>query len=234
MVRRFRYLTKYPGTYDPKKWGADQSSMPSQHSPVPKAFDPSRNPDMQFQTPQGVPDQSIVRASFDSRPPYAYDFFFEEFWMLGVPLGGAGSSGYVVPLGFNLILREVVIAIYQGNTAAQASILSPFGDWAAIDGVIPPNLNILIDGVQTPSFTVGQVPLWDSFVSDVQVPCFIPIGGGSKLQVILPGYAMNSGVGSNFNTYVHYFGNTLVDSGRNLVNEVGNARPLPVVDVSKS
>jgi len=232
MVRRFRYLTEYPDKFNPAKTGENQSAVPSQHSPVALPFDPSRNPDMQFRLSQTDPDVSIVRASFDSRPPYAYDFFFEDFFIAGIPFNGVGTAGYNVPVGFNLILREIVLSLYPATGAAQ--IISPFGDYDVADGPVPPVLQILINGVQAPTFTVGVVKLYDLFFSDVQVPCFIPVPGGSTVKVNLPGYATDDGVAHGFNTYVHYYGNVLVDTGRNLVNEVGNAKPLPVVDASNA
>jgi hypothetical protein len=230
MVRRFRYLTRYPDKY-PASLPADQSSVPSQRSPVPPAFDPSMNPDMQFEAREGVPDIAIVRATFDSRPPYAYDFFWEDFWFLSIPFNSPTPNGYTVPLGYNLILREITISIYLDGGQP---LISAFGDWAVGgDGVPPPPLQILIDGIQTPNFTAGQVLLYDAFFSDVQVPTFILVPGGSTVVVNLPGITdLSLGVGG-FNTYVHYSGNILVDTGRNLVNEVGNKYPLPVVDTSK-
>lgn len=230
MVRRFRYLSKYPDRYDPKRLGADQSSVPSQHSPVPRAFDPSRNPDMQFQAQEGVPDVSIVRATYDSRPPYAYDFFWEDFWNASVPFNAPAPNGYTVPLGYNLVLRKLnILVVPQGQ-----AVISTFGDWlVGGDGIPPPALQILVNGVQTPNFTVGKVNLYDIFFAEIEVPVFVLVPGGSTVVVNLPGITdLTLGVGG-FNVYVHYSGNVLLDTGRNLVFEIGNKTPLPVVDVSK-
>lgn len=229
MVRRFRYLTRYPDKY-PASLPADQSAVPSQRVRVPPAFDPSMNPDMQFEAREGVPDIAIVRATFDSRPPYAYDFFWEDFWFNSLPFNTPTPNGYTVPLGYNLILRELVISVYPQGQA----LINQFGDWAVGgDGVPPIPLQILIDGIQTPNFTAGRVFLYDIFFSDIQVPTFILVPGGSTVVVNLPGVTdLTLGVGG-FDTYVHYSGNILVDTGRNIVNEVGNKFPLPVVDTSK-
>ena len=65
-------------------------------------------------------------------------------------------------------------------------------------------------------------------ISEVVVPCFVPVAGGSSIKVILPGFATDDGVPHSWDTYVHYFGNMLLSTGRNIEEEIGNADPLPV------
>jgi hypothetical protein len=228
MTARFRRLDRYPSGFS-NSWGNNQSSVPSQNAPVPAAFDPVMKPARMPTPPTGFPSDTIVRATYDSRPLNAYDFFFEEFFLGGTPFNGAGTSGYVVPPGYVLILREIVIAGY--NTGVNSAIMNPFGGWDTADGIIPPFLRILVDGAQTPSFAPGNLQLLDFFITDVQIPCFIPISGGSRLQVILPLFAQDDPAGlgiTPFDTFVHYFGNMLLSTGRDTSAEVGNAEPEPV------
>ena len=229
MVRRFRRLTAYPSGYS-SKLADDQSAVPSQYSPVEPAFDPSHQPDM-IPTPiVGTPDVSIVRHVYDSRPPFTYDFFREDMWLAGVPLNGPLTDGFTVPDGYNSILRKISISVFPNS--ASLPLLTPFGDWDAIDGPVPPQLQLLIDGVQTTTFTIGLVQLFDLVFTDVEFDCFIPIKGGSQFNLVVVGFTDDSVQSHAFNTYVHYYGNTLLSTGRSVFNEVGNQYPQPVIDIN--
>lgn len=222
MVRRFRPTNFYPSGI-PEGLPDNQSSVPSQHSPVSIPFDPSRQPDMQPTKIDSVPDVSIVRAVFDSRPPYAYDFFFENTWQDGVQI----LNPYTVPVGYVLILRKVEISVYSvlEGDLLNSGFMSPFGDIS--NAGLAPTLQILIDNLPAPTWTVGAVTLFDIFTSDVEIETFIPILGGSTIDIKMPGV---TGIGSTtFNVYAHFYGNMLLATGRNLVNEVGNANPQPVI-----
>lgn len=226
MVRRFRTTNAYPANY-PKSLADNQSAVPSQHQHVPDAFDPSRQPDMQPTPIISTLDIAIVRASYDSRPPFAYDFFFENQWINGIQ----GINPYSVPVGYVLMLRKLDISVYPWTAGDLIGIptMSPFGDLDAL--AFDPVLQILIDGAPAPTWTVGQVPLFDIFNSDLELDVFIPILGGSSFDIALTGVTSPDGVATRrFNTYVHFYGNMLLATGRNLVNEVGNKEPLPVIN----
>lgn len=228
MVRRFRTTDHYPSEY-PARLADDQSSVPSQHAVLPPAFDPSDQPDIHPTPAPSVPEASIVRASFDSRPPFAYDFFFEDRSIDQVD-GSTPFSGYVVPIGYVLLLRKVVVSVYPfpSPTGVGNPVMNAWGD---IDINLFPSgvvAQILIDNAQAPDWTIGAVPLFDLFTADVEIDTFIKVLGGSTINFNLNGI---TGLDVKLVTYIHYYGNMLLATGRVLSNEVGNQYPLPVLSV---
>lgn len=231
MVRRFRPYKHYPAGFDASKLAANQSSVPSQHMPVGPAFDPSQQPDMQPTRITSRPDNSDVRFIFDSRPPYAYDFFFENKWRDGIQV----LNPYTVPLGWVLLLKYIAINIYPFGPPdlLTAPTITPFGD--NDDTQFPDvRLEILVDGSPTPYFTVGNVRLFDAFQSELEIPVFVPIQGGSSFDINITNVISSDGIAVTLlNTYVHFSGTMLLSTGRNLVNETGNEYPLPVKAVGE-
>jgi hypothetical protein len=228
MVRRFITTNHYPSGY-PAHLADDQSSVPSQHSETPPAFDPSQQPDIRPTPAPSVPEASIVRAVFDSRPPFAYDFFFEDRSIDQVD-GSTPFTGYVVPLGYLLFLRKVVISLYPftSPTGVGQPVMNAFGDVSINDFPSGVNVQILIDNAPAPDWTIGTVTLFDLFTADVEINTFIKILGGSQINLNLNGI---TGLDAKLVTYVHYYGNMLLSTGRVLSNEVGNQYPLPVIEV---
>jgi hypothetical protein len=229
MVRRFRTTNYYPSGYS-DDLPDNQSGVPSQHSPVPPAFDPSHQPDMVPTPAPSVPEAAIVRAIFDSRPPFAYDFFFEDRSIDQID-GSTPFTGYVVPVGYVLFLRKVVLSMYPFPTPLGVGrpVMNAFGDVSINDfpsGVV---LQLLVDNSPAPDWTIGAVPLFDLFTADVEIPTFIKVLGGSQINLSLGGI---TGLDAKLVTYVHYYGNMLLGTGRTVSNEVGNQYPLPVYEVS--
>lgn len=234
MVRRFRTTRQYPSSY-PSSLPGNQSAVPSQSMDVPDAFDPSHNVDMIPTAPSGVPDMSIVRAVFDSRPPMGTDFFFEDKLLTGI----ARIGGYNVPPGFVLVLRQVCVKIFPhvAIDLVSAVELSPFGsvDYSAASNAIQSDLSILIDGVPAAQFANGNpVRLFDYIFADIEIPCWILADGGTTVKVFMTNVSSADGVTpTEYDAYIQYSGNLLMSTGRNLISEPGNGLPLPVRDVSK-
>jgi hypothetical protein len=225
-IPRFRKFGQYPSGY-PTKLADQQSAVPSQYSEVPPAFDPSMHPDMIPTDPIGVVDQSIVRHVFDSRPPFAYDFFFEDTFQGGVDLLG----GYTVPVGWNLFLRRIILSIYPVTGEVATRTITIFGDLDVL-AFAAPILQILNNGAPASDWTVGQVVLFDVTGADIEIETFVKIKGGNNLNISLSG--ITSPPNPTLNVYVQYYGNMLLSTGRNIVNEVGNQYPQPVIDVDAS
>lgn len=229
MVKRFirtrRPLIDYPAS----RWAAEQSSVPSQYMPVPPPFDPSQQPDLRRGPPPNVVDWGIVRATFDSRPPRAYDFYWQDAFYAGV----SQTNGYTVPIGWILIVRSILVSAFPAPTGDDLHNF-PIDQWGFNNnGAVGNNASfqILIDGSPTPNFTITGglpgIPIFDITSGDVEIPCFVLVGSGSNLNVFVD-LRNISGDNTQYNINVHYYGNLLFATGRAIENEVGNADPAPV------
>lgn len=231
-MRRFPATTPYyPSGFNAEALANNQSPVPSQRSPVPPAFDPSKQPDMMPSAPLYVPAISIVRNSFDSRPVNSYDWYWEDQFRQGPP---SVTSGYNVPNGYILILRELIISAYPAQTADLLNdpVMDPFGNQIPGNQV---NLFININGAGAPSWTqtdpVNMVPvsLFDLFIADLQIETFVLVGSANNLTIEIPGFTSGLG-GTRWNINVKYYGNMLLATGRTLVGEVGNIDPLLIAE----
>jgi hypothetical protein len=233
-MRRFPTSSVYPSGYDEAKMAGEQSSVPSQQSPTPAAFDPSHQPDMTSLPPTSFPSLSIVRASFDSRPVNAYDWYWQDKYAQGVSIKGPGLGflgGYTVPDGYTLILRHLSISVFpNGGEVFVAPLMTPYGD--TDEGAFV-SLFININGAGAPSWTQtdpinqSNVSLFDLFTGEVEIPTFVLIGSGNYLNIAIPTIISADGVAlTKFNTTIRYYGNMILSTGRALVGEVGNTDPL--------
>ena len=222
-----------------------QSDLPG--DPMPRVpFDPSKQPDIRapYRTDYspsltdneaggaGAPTpMSDVRHVFDSRPLMAYDFYWEDFFEDGI----RATPAFTVPDGNVFVLRQLAIEMYPNQSSGGAGFdISPFGDMGTPGaGVTTPKLRILVDDVPTNIWTqygpsgLNGVPLYNAFAGSLVIPTFVIVGPGSTFTIFIPNFIDPAG-GTNCNTYVHYYGNMLLASGRDIVQEAANAKPLPV------
>lgn len=230
MVRRFRTTSQYPNTYS-DSWGNVQSGVPSQNSPVPPPYDPSRQPDLIPTPPFIGNDFSDVRHVFDSRPPMAYDWFFTDKIIQSIYENG----GYTVPDGFILILRRVSVHAYQLVGEALQPTLTQFGDTDFVTLGWTPELRITVNNNPVTTWTVnnsgnfGGVPLYDLFGAGTDIDTFVLVDGGQTVNVEIPPITDPAQplISDSFAVTVQYYGNMLLSKGRTLPNEVGNDTPIP-------
>lgn len=206
------------------------------------------NPD---QGPQLPDDLADVRHVWDARPPNAYDIWFEDRFQGSGNNNTAGVfgptlGGYRVPDGYNLFLRKMNISVWA-NPFAIAAIGATNQAWAPntlFQLEFTPKLSVLVDGAATPFFTAANsfpiidpnfpppgIPLMFPTMHDYEIPCFIPVAGGSVVTAnfVIDGPGATN-VPDNFIFFVQYHGNLISDTGRSLSNEVGNSDPLPVIN----
>jgi hypothetical protein len=207
--------------YDPAKRAAVQSSVPSQEMPVPPPFDSIRQPDIQS-IPPNVIDFSLVQSVYDARPPKGFDFFWEDAFLVGI----SQTNGYTVPPGYVLVLKQIFLATYPAFTVDDHHNHSIDVYGASFDE--PGAFNLLIDGQSCQQFTLSQgqpgVILFDIGSSDVQIDCYVVVAQGQNINIRIPTYTDDDST----NVLVHYYGNYLLATGRNILNEPGNPRPILV------
>lgn len=225
MVRKFPTTPYYPSAFDSRKLSANQSAVPSQYSPVPPPFDPSAHPDIHSVPPEVI-EIGIVRASFDSRLPRSFDFFWEDKFNAGI----SQSNGYTVPPGYMIILRKLIVTAYpiQTNDNLHTWGVDQYG-FDGVDNIADaPALRLLVDGSNSTTFplTLGfrGIPLYDLFSSDIEIPLFTLIAQNQQFTIQIPDVTDDV----TTSVLVHYYGNYIYATGRNLVNEVGNPDPLLV------
>lgn len=228
MVRRFPTYPRYPNKFN-RSIADDQSAIPSQHHEVPPPFDPSMHPEMIPTPPPQEPILSIVRHSFDSRPPNAVDFFWEDAFLAGVSL----TDGFDVPAGYICIIRKITLSFYPvvGNEALGPSpSLDIYGnDTSQLF------MTILVDGAGTTNWTpntqgLGGVPILNAGAADTEFECFILVDQQQNFTIQIPDATDSLGT----NVYVHYYGNMLLASGRSLNAEVGNKDPSLVTTMTEA
>lgn len=218
MVKKFRRFYR----------SMPQSPVPSQQFKTPKIYDPTFQPDMTAfqQAPKArAPTSSIVRYVFDSRPPFAYDWFWEERRSIDVP----DNVPYTVPTGYVLLLRHLTLSVNPG--VGSNNHINPWGGNNRAFAFLP-FLQILVNGAATPWFTQQSgpsatqgVPLVDLLQSDTDIDCFVLVEGGQTLTVSVSNI-------SSFVLHTHYYGNMLLSQGRPVTQEVGNSEAEPVAIVS--
>lgn len=223
---RFPMTPFYPSGFNQRMLADNQSPVPSQNVPVPPPFKLAMQPDLPS-VPPDVVDLSIVRATYDSRPPRAYDFFWEDEFLAG----NSQTDGYTVADGWILILRQIQIATFLTTTndnLHNANFLVDQYGFLNEDLATAPRFQLIVDGIPTPFFTptqgIGGVPLFDLWGADTTIPCFTLVGQGSNVTIKIPGVTDDD----TCNVLVHYFGNLLFATGRNILNEVGNPDPEPI------
>lgn len=248
-----------------------QSSMPSQDESVAVSgtpFSPVNQPDVRqpFKTlignlpvagdpdtgtPSAPRELADVRHVWDTRPPNAFDIWFEDRFQSNgnnnAPGGlfGPTLGGYRVPVGYNLFLRHMTVSAWVNPFFALAGgTNTAWAPNAFFQLEFAPQMSVFVDGVatpfwtavtdfpnQTPAFPIGGVPLMFPTMHDYEIPCFIPVGGGSIVTAnfAIPSFPLpNTNAIDNFIFFVQYHGNLVRDTGRMLTNEVGNEEPLPV------
>ncbi len=238
---RFIKRRRYPKQFPRQPLADNQSPVPSQYSPVPLPFVgggigvggipnvPGIGTAIDL-VPTGPPDYteySIVRNVFDSRPPGAFDWFWEDAWLAGVNQRG----GYTVPNSYVLFVRSIVLAAYPVLTGD--NLHNNFIDAYGNDTSGPFDFFVTINGASAATFTPttnqGPVRLFDLFSSDVEIPCFILLDAGQNLTVSIPGVtSLATSVTTSLT--VQYYGNLLQKTNRNLIEEVGNFDPDLVVE----
>jgi hypothetical protein len=187
---------------------------------------------------------SFTRAVFDSRPPNAYDWYFNDKWA-NVPEGSGFElpypasilGGFTVPAGYIAIIRELEFSIFETPDLIDGQLSVPVevtGDNTFNTTAEVVMLRMLVDGVPTPYWTpsipgVRGVPIWEAFFAEVRIPMFIPVDTGQTVtaQIAVPSI-WDDGV--LFNIYAAYHGNLLPETGRILTAEYGNDRPAPVIE----
>lgn len=232
-IPRFRRSPFYPIGFDPRKLNADQSPVPSQYSPTPWPFDPSKHPDLKS-APPNILELCQVRATFDSRLPRSFDFWWNDLFLQGV----SQSNGYQCPPGYVIIIRKMIINIFPAELADEATphdyTLDKYGHSVDILDNIP-KLQIIVDGANSPFFTftgnypatVGGIPLYDFYTTEFVIPCFILINQNQNFSIQIPLITDNDTV----NVTVEYYGNYIYATGRNLPNEIGNPDPAIVEEI---
>lgn len=221
-VRRFPTSTTYPNRFN-RSIGDDQSAIPSQHSPVPPPFDPSIHPDMIPTPPPQEPVLSIVRHTFDSRPPNAVDFFWEELFLAGV-----SSGQYIVPQGYVVIIRKIAVSVFlrDTNDGLHNQAITVYGESAGANAGGTEHMQIMVDGVPTSFWTLdtqgqGGVLFLEGIAQELEFDCFVLINQGETFALRITNVTDDP----TANVHVHYYGNQLLATGRNLNSEVGNYDP---------
>ena len=245
MVRRFPYLGNYPDRYSPQRPG-ELTDLPSQQNPVPPPFDPSQHPDTIKQPPPLQLDLSIVRYVMDSRPPFAWDFYWQEFNLDtggNVPIVGGQiqqTVGYNVPDGYTLLLRSVGVEFDTIETQNATFLAGPLNDFGTVNPGLWPlmSLQCLVNNSAAQGWppqsttannqtVAGGIPLPDIYTDDIEVPCFIVVPGGSNVRAqIKPSFAGFDPSTNNALICFSYHGTMLFSTGRETYREVGNADPL--------
>lgn len=248
MVRRFRRITRYPGSIPPDL-SAAQSPIPSQNESTPLPYDPRLLPDMHRTPPQGEPFQgSDVRAVYDSRFPNSFDMYWTDWWRSGVNQ----FNGFNVPLGYTLVVRKLEIELLQSANnptllpATPLTLITPWGGPDIDSGLdAMPTLIALIDGASAPTFTpfnsavpfapplTGGVPVPQLLAHSITVDCFILVAENQNFQIGILPYTLfdNSlfpaGV-TGMDVIASYTGNLILSTGRQTIEEIGNGTPEPV------
>jgi hypothetical protein len=241
-----------------------QSPVESQDHPQAPAFNPARQPDMKppirtTQRPfmqQGsdpataalTPDQlTDIRHIFDSRPLYAFDWYWEEQFYTGI----RQAQAFQVPDGFTYVLRQVGIEIMRQSFNAAGESGFELSEWGSIEvdldsqSQLIPKLQILVDGIPTPQWTpysqvldpttgdrMQGVPLFTALNSMVQIETFVIVPAGSTITIFVPDFISpdsNPPTFFEFSTYVQYQGVALQTQGSDPRLDIANQTPLPVV-----
>jgi hypothetical protein len=248
MVRRFRNIQRYPGTI-PQNMSAAQSPVPSQNVETPLPYDPKLIPDMHRVPPQGEQYQgSDVRAVYDSRFPNTIDWYWTDWWRSGLNQ----FNGFNCPLGYTMVVRKLQIELFQSANnptllpATPLTLVTPWGGPDIDSGLdAMPTLVALIDGASSPTWTpfnsavpfqpplTGGVPIPDLLVHSIELDSFIIVSEGQNFQIgVLPFTLFDNslfpaGV-TGVDIIAHYYGNLILSTGRQALEEIGNGTPAPV------
>lgn len=245
-MRRFPIHTRFPDTYNPGK----QSDVPGHDIPTPPPYDPSLQPDLKKLPPPLELDLSVVRYVMDSRPTFAWDFFWQESQQASesnlppINPGGTNQPGYNVPQGYNLLLRKVVVSLgWTAGIGTSAADIGPIlftGDADYNFLLAAPSLQLLVNGAAATGWTpataswsglpynvAGGIPLPTLWLDDYECPCFVPIEGGANVRARL-NFPAHIETANNYIATFSYYGTMLFSTGRVLARETGNADPDPV------
>lgn len=246
MVRRFRRIIRYPGSIPPDM-SAHQSPVPSQNVETPLPYDPILIPDMHRVPPQGDTFQgSDIRAVYDSRFQNSFDFYWTDYWRNSLNQFG----GFNVPLGYNAVIRKITIEMFQSgsNPVLDGNPFQFLSPWAGPDIFSDlsnmPTLVMLLDGVSAPTWTptnftnsfvpplTGGVPIPDLLVHSIELDSFILAGEGQNFQISVLPFTLFDNTqpqrATQIDIIAHYYGNLILSTGRQLVEEIGNGTPQPV------
>ncbi len=235
---KFPITPNYPKNFGRSLLAADQSPVPSQQGPVIDTFYPSGPIDLTAPTGSAtgnaVPDNlAVVRAVFDSLPPYAYEFTFRDKFVSSAPVFG----GFAVPAGYTAILRELSIQLFGNKGVGGNGLISPYGDIS--NQLLIPQTSLIINGGQQAQWTIplsSNSPLdnpiagfagllmEDAYTSQANIKTFVVLPNGSICNILIPGWTDTF----NMDVLVEYSGVLLLSDGRLPQNQVGNADPEPV------
>lgn len=224
-----------PRYYDPLWVATEQSPIPSQNEAPGTPYFPELIVETAQTTAEGLVAAALsdiaaeknnangitsyTRHVYESRPPMAVDF-------LGPVNDGTKTAiqvfdgSFTVPQGYVGIVRGVYF-----NTSSALFTTTSFGVFSPAGANGPPRITLLRNGVPIFGYTNVSVGLWG--MSAVTLPCFVMLNAGETISG-----RWNEGIVSYaFGNGFAFYGQLLLDDGRNLPLQAGNMWPEPVTEV---
>ncbi|MDE2019681.1 MAG: hypothetical protein KGJ13_05050 [Patescibacteria group bacterium] len=232
---KWNFKPEYPDRYDAELWAANQHPVPSQNVPVSDAYYPGPV-DLVATTQPGsdnekkIDNLGVVRSVYDSRPPYAYDFTFTD--LFGT-LGGNIFGGFACPPGYVTVLRKLTLSLY----GSKAFLLDAFG-FVENQGV-QPQLRLILNGGQQAQWVIPlstnspqNSPVAGfagnfapgALTGETEYELFLPLIQGTIVNIAVIGWTDTAGLSA----MVTYSGQMILDDGRIVPLQIGNADPEPV------
>ncbi|MDE2020743.1 MAG: hypothetical protein KGJ13_10440 [Patescibacteria group bacterium] len=234
---RFTLTPTYPAGYSRDKVSAEQSAVPSQQGQMPQAYYPGQPADLL--QPSGnartgqIDNLAVVRAMFDSRPPYTFDFSWRDKFNGGAAVFG----GFAVPPGYIAILRGLSIALFGPKGVGGTGLIDIYGEIS--NNLEIPQASLIINGGQQAQWTVPlstNSPLAnpiagfsgllaeDAYESCADLETFVVLPEGSICNINIPGWTDTL----EMLVTVEYRGQLILNDGRVPQMQVGNSDPEPV------
>jgi hypothetical protein len=220
--------------------GPRKPNIPSQRFPRTKPYDNSRQPDVEqfkgMRRPypnEPPPRGSFVQSVYDARPVQAVDFFREFETTSGLNETVEEFTLDPIPPGRTFVMREFGFAMQavpfdnggEGGASSPDSLVNEFGFPSDSYRSNPLRFGVLLDG--NPDQFYGDREVNDIVLNTKIVPCYIIAQSGVEITFRFT-FSVTGAQNVPFTIFGYAFGNMLIASGRDHVQDPANSEPIPV------